>query len=109
MRNLFILALFGLHSVASAPMAQASSADEHIRLALLLEQLRQVEILTNEAEASASKVPHQRYAFDYPRFSHDLERLRQGITDYLHPSRAQPRDPAELSGDYRRAPAEAQP
>jgi RAQPRD family integrative conjugative element protein len=109
MRNLLTLALLGLHIIASAPMALASSADEHIRLALLLEQLRQVETLAEEAEASASKGPHERYAFDYPRFTHDLERLREGITDYLHPSRAQPRDPVELSGNYRRESPEAQP
>lgn len=109
MHNLFTLALLGLHIVASTPMALATSADEHTRLALLLEQLRQVEILAVEAEASASKVPHERYAFDYPRFAHDLERLREGITDYLHPSRAQPRDPIELSGNYRREFPKAQP
>jgi RAQPRD family integrative conjugative element protein len=108
MRNLFILALFGLHSVASAPMAQASSADEHIRLALILQQLQHIDALSHEAAANAPTT-YARYAFDYPRFTHDLERLRQGITDYLHPSRAQPRDPAELSGDYRREPAEVRP
>lgn len=108
MRNLFILALFGLHSVASAPMAQASSADKHIRLALILQQLQRIDALSREAEASAA-APQGRYAFDYPRFTHDLERLRQGITDYQHPSRAQPRDPAELSGDYRHEPDEARP
>lgn len=108
MRNLFILALFGLHSVASAPMAQASSADEHIRLALILQQLQRIDTLSHEAKAIAA-APHARYAFDYPRFTHDLQRLREGITDYLHPSRAQPRDPVELSGDYRRESPEAQP
>ena len=109
MRNIFTLALLGLHIFASTPMAQASSADEDIRLALLLEQLSQIETLTDEAEASASKVPHERYTFDYSRFTRDLEHLRQGVTDYLHPSRAQPRDPVELSGDYRRESPEAQP
>jgi RAQPRD family integrative conjugative element protein len=109
MRNLFTLALLGLHIVASTPMAQAASANEHVRLALLLEQLRQVETLADETEASASTVPHERYVFDYPRFTHDLDRLHQGITDYLHPSRAQPRDSVELSGDYRRESPEVQP
>ncbi|MGP3791627.1 integrative conjugative element protein, RAQPRD family [Pseudomonas sp. B392_1p] len=109
MHNLFTLALLGLHIVASTPMALATSADEHTRLALLLEQLRQVEALSDEAKDSASQVQHERYAFDYPRFTHDLERLREGITDYLHPSRAQPRDPVELSGNYRRESPEAQP
>jgi hypothetical protein len=30
MRNIITLLLLGLHIVASAPMAQAASADEHI-------------------------------------------------------------------------------
>ena len=106
MRNPFTLALLGLHIIASAPLASASSDD--FRLALLLEQLRQMESLADEAE-TATTATQARYAFDYPRFARDLEHLRQGITDYLHPSRAQPRDPAELSGDYRHESPEALP
>ena len=108
MRNLLTLALIVLHLAISPSVALASSADEHTRLALILQQLQHIDALSREAAASAAAA-QARYAFDYPRFTHDLERLRQGITDYLHPSRAQPRDPAELSGDYRRAPAEARP
>ncbi|WP_405045738.1 RAQPRD family integrative conjugative element protein [Pseudomonas aeruginosa] len=33
----------------------------------------------------------------------DLQRVRAGIQDYLTPPRAQPRDPVELSGDYRQS------
>lgn len=106
MRNPFTLALLGLHIMANAPLALASSDD--FRLALLLEQLSQMKSLADEAEAAAT-APLARYAFDYPRFASDLDRLRQGITDYLHPSRAQPRDPVELSGHYRRELPEAQP
>ncbi|MFA7944763.1 RAQPRD family integrative conjugative element protein [Pseudomonas brenneri] len=35
--------------------------------------------------------------------------MRQGVLDYLHPSRAQPRDPTELHGDYRRERDEVRP
>lgn len=108
MRNLLTLALFSLQIIVSTT-AHTASADEHTRLALLLEQLRQVEALSVEAKDSTPQVQHGRYAFDYSRFTHDLERLRDGITDYLHPSRAQPRDPVELSGNYRRESPEAQP
>jgi RAQPRD family integrative conjugative element protein len=66
MRNIITLLLLGLHIVASAPMAQAASADEHIWLALLLEQLCQVETLADADEASVSRGQHERYAFDYP-------------------------------------------
>ncbi|ENE2732426.1 RAQPRD family plasmid, partial [Stenotrophomonas maltophilia] len=31
----------------------------------------------------------------------DLARVRAGIQFHLTPSRAQPRDPSELAGDYR--------
>lgn len=108
MRNVLTLALLIPHLVIGPSVAQASAADEHTRLALILQQLQRVDTLSHEAKASAA-VPNERYAFDYPRFTRDLEHLRQGITDYLHPSRAQPRDPVELSGDYRRESPEALP
>ncbi|MGS8282218.1 integrative conjugative element protein, RAQPRD family, partial [Pseudomonas aeruginosa] len=41
------------------------------------------------------------YHFDYPRLLADLARVRAGIQAHLTPSRAQPRDPSELAGDYR--------
>ncbi|HTN32077.1 MAG TPA: RAQPRD family integrative conjugative element protein [Pseudomonas sp.] len=108
MRNVLTLALLIPHLVIGPSVALASAADEHTRLALILQQLQRIEALSYEAEASAA-APRARYAFDYPRFTHDLERLREGITDYLHPSRAQPPDPVELIGDYRRESPEAQP
>jgi RAQPRD family integrative conjugative element protein len=107
MRNVN-LALFILHLAIGPSVALASAADEHTRLALILQQLQRIDTLSHEAEASTA-ASQGRYAFDYPRFARDLEHLRQGITDYLHPSRAQPRDPAELSGDYRRESPKAQP
>lgn len=108
MRNVITLALLVPHLVIGPSAALASTADEHTRLALILQQLQRIDTLSHEAKAIAA-APHARYAFDYPRFTHDLQRLREGITDYLHPSRAQPRDPAELSGDYRRESPEALP
>lgn len=108
MRNVLILALLIPHLVIGPSVALASTADEHTHLALILQQLQRIDTLSHEAEASAA-TPHARYAFDYSRFTHDLELLRQGINDYLHPSRAQPRDPVELSGDYRRESPEALP
>ena len=36
----------------------------------------------------------------------DIARIRQGLQDYLAPSRAQPRDAAELSGQYQREGAQ---
>ncbi|RMV84787.1 hypothetical protein ALP04_05408, partial [Pseudomonas amygdali pv. sesami] len=42
----------------------------------------------------------QRYHMDYSRLVSDIARIRQGLQDYLTPSRAQPRDPVEISGQY---------
>ena len=108
MRNVLTLALLIPHLVIGPSVTLASAADEHTRLTLILQQLQRIDALSREAAASAP-VSLERYAFDYPRFASDLERLRDGITDYLHPSRAQPRDPIELIGDYRRESPEAQP
>ena len=36
-----------------------------------------------------------------PEVLADLARVRAGIRAHLTPSRAQPRDPSELAGDYR--------
>lgn len=85
----------------------AASADEAIRLQIMLQHLDTLETLTSEAAASASASAGERYFFDYPRLNQDLQRVRQGVFDYLHPSRAQPRDPAQLHGDYRRERDEA--
>lgn len=108
MRNVN-LALLILHLIIGPPVALASTANEHTRLALILQQLQRIDSLSREAEGAAATARQARYAFDYPRFTHDLQRLREGITDYLHPSRAQPRDPVELNGDYRHESPEAQP
>ena len=35
------------------------------------------------------------------RLHKDIERVRQGVRDYLAPKRAQPRDPLELLGQFR--------
>lgn len=89
-----------LYCASSAP-ALAASADETSRLTLVLQQLANIETLAGEAEAGASTTESERYFFDYPRLHQDLQRMRRGVRDYLSPSRAQPRDPAELSGAYR--------
>jgi RAQPRD family integrative conjugative element protein len=78
------------------------STPEPARLAAALRQLDSIERLVAQQAAQ----PHDeraRYHFDYARLSADLERMRAGIRDYLSPSRAQPRDPAVLLGDYRQS------
>jgi len=73
---------------------------EHARLAAALRQLDSIERLVAQ-QAAQQYDAHARYHFDYARLSADLERVRAGIRDYLIPTRAQPRDPLHLLGDYR--------
>lgn len=82
------------------PAATAASASEHTHLEMMLRQLAALEATAGRSAEIAAE-PGQRYFFDYQRLSRDLQRIRQGMQDYLSPSRAQPRDPVELSGHYR--------
>ena len=79
----------------------AASAHERDQLSLVQQQLHTIERLAVRAEAANTAEPHERYRFDYLRLSQDIQRISQGVQDYLSPSRAQPRDPTELVGDYR--------
>ncbi|WHS57685.1 RAQPRD family integrative conjugative element protein [Pseudomonas sp. G2-4] len=79
----------------------AASAHEQDQLSLIQRQLDTIERLATRAEAASTAEPVERYRFDYPRLSKDIQRIRQGVQGYLSPARAQPRDPGELIGDYR--------
>jgi len=75
------------------------ASQENTELSLILQQLDTIETLAQRARPS--QTPTDRYRFDYTRLTQDLQRIRQGVRGYLSPSRAQPRDPGELLGDYR--------
>jgi RAQPRD family integrative conjugative element protein len=79
----------------------AASAHERDQLSLVQQQLDTLERLATQAQAASTAEPDDRYRFDYPRLIRDIQRIRLGVHGYLSPSRAQPRDPAELVGDYR--------
>ncbi|WP_449432015.1 integrative conjugative element protein, RAQPRD family [Pseudomonas putida] len=81
--------------------AAAQDAPERSELGLVQRQITAIELLVDRASSSSVDAAGARYRFDYSRFADDLERLRQGIHNYLSPSRAQPADLIELSGDYR--------
>lgn len=103
-----IVALLAISVLSVEPVLAGDGANEHSQLTALIRQLDMIDRL---AEHSAS-LPHpegNRYHFDYVRLTKDIERVRQGIRDYLVPQRAQPRDPVELLGDYRQASEEAAP
>jgi RAQPRD family integrative conjugative element protein len=87
----------------------AASAHEQDQLGLILQQLNTIERLVTKAETASPSESVERYRFDYPRLIRDIQRIRLGVQGYLSPSRAQPRDPAELVGDYRLDAPSAEP
>ncbi|WP_434984244.1 RAQPRD family integrative conjugative element protein [Pseudomonas protegens] len=87
----------------------AASAHEQDQLSRVQQQLEIIERLTARAMTDNTAAPDDRYRFDYPRLSRDMQHIRDGIQGYLSPSRAQPRDPGELVGDYRLDTPPAEP
>ncbi|KXU38330.1 RAQPRD family plasmid [Ventosimonas gracilis] len=85
-----------------SPAALAEAAHQRIELAAALRQLDALERLVRHSQANTPVVAGERDHFDYPRLLTDLVQVRIGIQTWLTPSRAQPRDLSELSGDYRR-------
>lgn len=91
------IAVFG-HGLVHT-LVVAASASEQSNMAIMIRQLNTLED-TAQRSAQLTDEPGKRYYFDYPRFTRDIERIRLGLENYLTPSRAQPRDPVELSGSY---------
>lgn len=86
----------------AAPAASASEKDE---LALVMRQLDQLQASLDRAQTlSAQASGDGRFYFDYTRATADIRAMKQGISQYLDPSRAQPRLPEgdAVSGQYRR-------
>lgn len=79
----------------------AASAHEQEQLSLIQQQLDTIQRVATRAETAITSEPDDRYRFDYPQLIQDIQRIRQGVQGYLSPSRAQPRAPTELVGDYR--------
>ncbi|HBO3999976.1 TPA: RAQPRD family integrative conjugative element protein [Pseudomonas aeruginosa] len=96
-----LAALLAISFSALQP-AVADDTPDREQLAALA---RQLDLIDRLAEHAAHTAPQQRarYHFDHARLRDDLQRVRTGIQDYLTPPRAQPRDPVELSGDYRQS------
>ncbi|SEB46843.1 conjugal transfer protein [Pseudomonas marginalis] len=101
-RCLLFLSLAIAHvSGYAASTHEQEQEQEQEQLSLVQQQLDTLERLATRAEAARTLEPIERYRFDYPRLTQDIQRIRQGVQSYLYPSRAQPRDPSELVGDYR--------
>lgn len=81
--------------------AAAQDVRERSDLGLMQRQITAIEQVADRARSGSTDTHGDLYRFDYPRFTADLQRIRQGINKYLSPSRAQPADLAELTGNYR--------
>jgi len=90
-----------LLAMALPPAALAEAGLQRQELAAALRQLDGLERLIRHNEANTPVIAGERYHLDYSRLLDDLAQVRTGINTYLAPSRAQPRDLTELSGDYR--------
>ena len=86
--------------MGQSPTALSESPAQRQELASALRQLDAMENTVEDRDVHAPVRPGERYHFDYPRLLADLARVRAGIQAHLTPSRAQPRDPSELAGDY---------
>ncbi|KRP61037.1 conjugal transfer protein [Pseudomonas orientalis] len=92
-----LIVLFGCGLPVSH--AIAASASEQANLDVMIRQLNALED-TARRSAQVADEPGKRYFFDYQRLAGDIARIRHGLEGYLTPTRAQPRDPVELSGQY---------
>jgi RAQPRD family integrative conjugative element protein len=89
-----VAAWLALSAQAAEPTTAAG------QLATIERQLDTIDRLAAQAE-QLPQSDRPRYHFDYARLHADVSRMRAGLQDYLIPPRAQPRDAAELIGDYR--------
>ncbi|MCK3840073.1 raqprd family integrative conjugative element protein [Pseudomonas sp. NCIMB 10586] len=95
-------AVVGAALIMLAPTVVCAAGEslQRTQLALVLRQLDAIERMAQYSRSQPLSTP-ARYHFDYSRLHQDVQRVRQGIQDYLTPPRAQPRDAVELIGDYR--------
>ncbi len=100
--NRTVVLISSLMYLACPTIAMAQSqAIEQEHLAQVLNQLSHIEASLQHASQSAATDTRQRYFFDYPRIRADIQIIRDGIQRYQTPSRAQPLNVDELSGQYR--------
>ena len=89
-----------LKSFAVLPVVQCQ-ASEKDELALVMRQLDQVQAGLDRARVIANQNQNARFYFDYQQATRDIATMKQGISTYLEPSRAQPTVPTTVTGQYR--------
>jgi len=94
-------AAFLLLGLATSQVQAAGTASEAANVEVMIRQLNAIEAVARRS-AELPGDGSARYHLDYNRLAADLARIRQGLQEYLTPSRAQPRDVTDLSGQYQR-------
>jgi len=90
-----------LLAVLLPPPVLAQEGLEARQLGLIIRQLDAIAGVAERSKFAAPPTGEPRYRFDYEQLAQDLRRIRQGVNDYLAPSRAQPNELTQLSGSYR--------
>nr|WP_159465205.1 RAQPRD family integrative conjugative element protein [Scandinavium goeteborgense] len=88
-------------TLLTALPAQASEKDELASAQRLLVQVQAALERARVAAVQADTPERGRFFFDYSRATTDLSTIDNGISRYLEPSRAQPRDAGSVAGNYR--------
>ncbi|MBS0899456.1 RAQPRD family integrative conjugative element protein [Pantoea dispersa] len=87
--------------IATLPVLQCN-ASEKDELALVMRQLDQVQAGLDRARVAANQTQDARFYFDYLQATRDITTMKQGISAYLEPSRAQPASrQSAVTGQYR--------
>lgn len=96
-----LLALALVLLVCGVETQAGPTISEQASLELILRQLHSIDRIAQSSEALPVE-DGTRHFFDYPRLAADIDLIRQGIRRYQTPTRAQPRQPPELTGHYTR-------
>lgn len=87
--------------ITTLPVLQCH-ASEKDELALVMRQLDQVQAGLDRARVVANQTQDARFYFDYLQATRDITTMKQGISAYLEPSRAQPASrQSAVTGQYR--------
>ncbi|MDY3123646.1 RAQPRD family integrative conjugative element protein [Actinobacillus porcinus] len=81
--------------LASSSMTAYASTEKE-QLAQAIKQLEAAELSLKRAEQLAKTSPKTREFFNYEAIRHDMNIVKRGITQYINPARAMPRDPKAL-------------
>ena len=73
--------------------------NEKYELHNVVTELHTVKKIIKQAESSANK--DARIRFDYEVLQKDLEKIRQGIQDYINAVQRDPRQLPEINGEYK--------